>query len=59
MTDTEKKTATPSNRGQGRKSLSGAGTTATFNFRAPPDMIGHIKKMGGSDWLRELVKKNM
>ena len=46
----------PNDRGQGRKSMSGAGKSPTVNLRLPVALADKVRERGGSAWVRGLIE---
>ena len=49
-------TRPPSDRGQGRKSISESEETVTVSLRMTPPLRDKLKALGGAAWVRERIK---
>jgi hypothetical protein len=45
----------PNDRGQGRKSLAGGGTTPMFTIRLTSEQKDKISRLGGPEWIRKAI----
>lgn len=45
----------PAERGQGRKSLQGAGTSPVIQIRVTPEQKVKVENNGGAEWIRSLI----
>jgi len=55
--DTPTNTPRPPNaRGQGRKSMSGAGKSPSVKVCLPPELADKVRDRGGSAWVRGLIE---
>jgi len=47
----------PADRGQGRKSLQGAGTSPVLQVRMSQDQKSKVIRLGGAKWVRKMIDK--
>lgn len=47
----------PSDRGQGRKSLQGAGESPVLRVRVTPEQKAKVESLGGAEWVRKMIDK--
>lgn len=47
----------PAERGQGRKSLQGAGKSPVLQVVVSPEQKAKVARLGGSDWVRSAIDK--
>lgn len=45
----------PADRGQGRKSLQGAGKSPVLQVRVTPAQKAKVELLGGSEWVRKMI----
>ena len=55
MKESEKRP--PDDRGQGRKSLQGAGTSPVLQVRMSQDQKSKVIRLGGAEWVRKMIDK--
>ena len=55
MKESEKRP--PADRGQGRKSLQGAGASPVIQVRVTPDQKSKVIRLGGAEWVRKMIDK--
>jgi len=51
----EKKKRPPSDRGQGRKSVSGGGKSPVLQVVVSPAQLDKVRANGGAEWVRRLI----
>lgn len=47
----------PADRGQGRKSLQGAGASPVLQVRMTQDQKAKVTRLGGAEWVRKMIDK--
>jgi len=45
----------PAERGQGRKSLQGAGQSPVLQVRVTPEQKTKVEHLGGAEWIRKMI----
>jgi len=45
----------PEERGQGRKSLQGAGQSPVLQVRVTPEQKAKVESLGGAEWIRKMI----
>ena len=48
----------PADRGQGRKSLQGAGASPVIQIRVTPEQKAKVDALGGPQWIRKMIDKS-
>lgn len=47
----------PAERGQGRKSVQGAGKSPVLQVVVSPEQKAKVQRLGGADWVRKTINK--